>query len=350
MINVPMAKKIKCIVWDLDETIWQGRLLDGDTPKLRPGVTDVLKGLDNRGVIHSIASANDHNHAWSVLDQFGISTYFVAPQINMGNKVDSIKKISNSLNFALNDIAFIDDDPMELEMIRSMLPEVVALPANVYNGLLEMPEFLPDYRSDESPKRRQMLQEEVKRNQDITKYSNIDDFFKSCHIKFTGRLARDNDFLRISELANRTNQMNINGLKYSRDEIASWNKSCGRYSLVASLTDKYGDYGTVAAAIIDASSGKVDVNGLWISCRVGKKGLPAAFFTYIGKFADKLCFSELKALYTPTGVNRLAAFHMGIYGFKSNRLKNSETIEYNLCLPGEIKEFPEWINAECEWS
>ncbi len=349
MINAAGTRKIKCLVWDLDETVWQGRLLDGDTPELRPGVTDVLKGLDNRGVIHSIASTNDHDHAWSVLDQFGISSYFVAPQINMGNKVDSIKKISNSLNFALNDIAFIDDDPMELEMVRSMLPEVVVLPSGLFGDLLEMPEFTPDYQSDESMTRRRMLQEEIKRNEDIGKYSDIDDFFKSCQIKFTGRLACDNDCLRISELASRTNQMNINGLRYSREEIALWSQSCNRYSLVASLSDKYGDYGTVAAAIIDTSSNKVDVNGLWISCRVGKKGLPTAFFTYLGKFANKLGFTELKTLYTPTGVNRLAAFHMGIYGFKSIRSEGDKTIEYNLRLPEGIREFPEWINAECEW-
>jgi len=350
MISIISARKIKCLVWDLDETLWQGRLLDGDIPKLQPGVMDILKGLDKRGIIHCIASTNDHDHAWYFLDQFGISSYFVAPQINMGNKVDSIKKISNSLNFALNDIAFIDDDPMELEMIRSMLPEVAVLSADLCGDLLEMPEFMPDYQSDESVTRRQMLQDEIKRNEDITKYSDIDEFFKSCQIKFTGRLARNNDCLRISELASRTNQMNINGLRYSCDEIVSWGKSVDRYSLVASLTDKYGDYGTVAAAIIDTSNGKADVTGLWISCRVGKKGVPTAFFTYIGKFADKLGFSELKTLYTPTGVNRLAAFHMGIYGFKSCRLKNSKRIEYNLSLPGEIKEFPVWIDAECEWS
>jgi FkbH-like protein len=341
--------KIKCVIWDLDETIWNGRILDGDSPELRPSISDVLRELDSRGIIHSIASTNQHNHAWQYLNNFGISEYFIAPQIHMGNKVDSIRMISEALNFSFSNIAFIDDDPMERDFVQSMLPEVMVMNETNYIELPQMLEFQPIYLSEEGSRRRQMLREEIKRDEEVQKFSSMEKFLHSCEVVFHGKLAREKDFIRLCELAHRTNRMNASGVRYGTDEIIAWSKKKEHYIVISYLKDKYGDYGVVAAALVKGIEDCAKVEALWISCRVGKKGLPGAFFSYLGNFAYKLGYSRLRVLYKATGANRLAAFHLGMYGFDSKTSDNKGTIEYLLPLPEKIKEFPTWITAKCDF-
>ena len=89
---------IKCLIWDLDNTIWNGTLMEEDNCCLKPGIKSILKELDRRGILHSIASANDEDLAISVLNKKGIYDFFLYPQIKWSNKVASIQTISNKLN------------------------------------------------------------------------------------------------------------------------------------------------------------------------------------------------------------------------------------------------------------
>ncbi len=340
--------KIKCVVWDLDETLWHGRLLDGDLPRLRPTIPEILQELDKRGIIHSIASTNHHDHTWPHLDRLGVAEYFIAPQIHMGSKVDSIKRISEALKYHFAHIAFIDDDPMERDMVQSMLPEVLVLSESDYLNLPHMPVFQPIYQTEEGTRRRQMLREEMERDKAVLKYHTVEEFLHSCEIVFHGRIAQEKDFNRLSELAHRTNRMNVNGVRYTVEQIREWSKARGRYIALSELKDKYGDYGVVAAALLKEMEDGVHIEALWISCRVGKKGLPGAFFSYLGKFAYTLGYVELRVFYNATGANRLAAFHLGTYGFESKSHNNGGPIEYTLRLPDKIKGFPSWITAKCD--
>mgnify|MGYP003377679593 FL=1 len=86
-----MSKKIKCLVWDLDNTLWNGTLLENDDVKLKDGIKDIIKELDRRGILLSIASKNEYDHAFKKLESFGISEYFIYPQICWNNKSKSIK-------------------------------------------------------------------------------------------------------------------------------------------------------------------------------------------------------------------------------------------------------------------
>ena len=103
--------RIKCIVWDLDNTLWNGTLLEGDDVRLRDRVRETLLELDSRGILHSIASRNHAGTALARLREFGLEEYFLYPQINWGSKAASIGVIAESLNIGLDAICFIDDDP-----------------------------------------------------------------------------------------------------------------------------------------------------------------------------------------------------------------------------------------------
>src|SRR5258708_39532021 len=120
---------IKCVVWDLDGTLWQGTLLEGDDLILTPGMKGVIQELDNRGILQSIASKNDYVVAWEKLAAFGLDEYFLHPQINWANKSDSIKAIADKLGIGLDTFVFVDDQAFERDEVRYFLPEVATIDA-----------------------------------------------------------------------------------------------------------------------------------------------------------------------------------------------------------------------------
>src|SRR5436309_16001842 len=120
-------QSIKCVVWDLDNTVWDGILLEDSTVTLRPHVVEILKTLDARGILHSIASKNDHATALAKLKEFGLDEYFLYPQMNWNSKAANVQSIVTSINIGMDTVAFMDDDPFEREEIRHSLPEVLVL-------------------------------------------------------------------------------------------------------------------------------------------------------------------------------------------------------------------------------
>src|SRR5258706_14052724 len=120
---------VKCLVWDLDNTLWGGRLLeDGEVPLAEP-VRELIKLLDARGILQSIASKNDHDQAWAKLEQLGVAEYFILPHIGWTPKFESIRAIAAELNFAYATMAFVDDQATELASVSYYLPDVRCYPA-----------------------------------------------------------------------------------------------------------------------------------------------------------------------------------------------------------------------------
>ena len=161
--DLAMDEPIKCLVWDLDNTIWTGTLLEKDSCRLQPEVESILQELDERGILLSVASANDADLVVPFLNKKGIYHYFLHPQINWLNKVKNIQVITKKLNLALNSVGFIDDEPYELEQVRQLLPEVRTYQAKDYRDLVKRPEFSPQFVTQESKQRRKMyIQEGLK--------------------------------------------------------------------------------------------------------------------------------------------------------------------------------------------
>ena len=158
---------VKCMVWDLDGTLWDGILIETDDPKalkLKPGVLDLIRELDARGIIQSVASKNDFDNAYPLLEQLGIAEYFLYPQIHWNAKSISIKDIARSLNIGIDSLALVDDSVFEREQVRSALPMVRVYDATEMDKLLSLPEFTVPI-TEESKNRRQMYRAEEQRNQ-----------------------------------------------------------------------------------------------------------------------------------------------------------------------------------------
>src|SRR5262249_6044962 len=134
---------IKCLVWDLDETLWTGTVLEGDAVTLREGVRDVVETLDRRGIVQSIASRGHRDSALAALHELQIIGWFLHPQIAWCSKAESIQRIADRLNLPLNAIAFIDDQPFERDEVAHRLPDVLCLDTANVGTLLGDARFSP---------------------------------------------------------------------------------------------------------------------------------------------------------------------------------------------------------------
>jgi len=235
------AKKqsIKCVVWDLDNTLWDGVLLEDSHVALRDHVMDVIKTLDDRGILHSIASRNDHSAAMEKLNQLGIADYFLYPQINWNSKADSITHIAKSINIGLDTIAFVDDQPFEREEVAFVLPTVLCVDAFDIGRMPDMAVMRPRFITEDSRLRRQMYMSDVERNQAETTFvGSNEEFLATLGMVFTIAPAEDSDLQRAEELTVRTHQLNTTGYTYSYDELKAFIQSDTHQVLVSSLDDK----------------------------------------------------------------------------------------------------------------
>jgi FkbH-like protein len=277
----PHQEQIKCVVWDLDNTLWDGVLIEGDQVKLRVGIPQLLKYLDDRGILLSIASKNDHQSAWKELTRLGVADYFLYPQIDWTPKSRNISTIARQLGIGLNSLAFIDDNPFELDEVASTLPGVARVRAEDALELINDPRFRGD-GTEESRLRRRYYKEQIVRETAADNFaSDYLSFLSSCEItlELTGYSETDRE--RVAELVQRTNQLNFSGRKYSPCELEEIIADPELERYVLRCRDKYGAYGTIGFAIVRPSPRALQILDFMLSCRVQRKGIEQAFFSHL---------------------------------------------------------------------
>jgi FkbH-like protein len=282
-VAVPQAKtgKVKCVVWDLDNTLWDGVLVEDGAAALRlkPGIVSVIESLDRRGILQSIASKNNHDQAVEVLEQLHIDHFFLYPQISWSPKGDAIRAIARELNVGVDALLFVDDSEFELQQVRSSCPGVRVLDAKGYTSLLDMPECQVTVTA-EGMDRRQMYQVEKSRKEVATTFKeDYKAFLKHCQITLTVTSLNSENLQRVHELTQRTNQMNFSGNRYSRDLLEEILRTPYLDTCVLACEDKFGSYGIVGFAIIDSREQRM--TDLMFSCRIQSKRVEHAFVAHI---------------------------------------------------------------------
>src|SRR6201996_2385218 len=191
---------VKCVVWDLDNTLWDGIMLEAPVI-LKPGALDIITGLDGRGILQSIASKNDHDVAMKTLESFGISEYFLQPQINWNAKSASIKSIADALNISLEHVAFIDDQPFERDEVNHTYSQVRCIDAAEIPLLLERPEMTPGFITNESSLRRKLYLSDFARSAAEDRFTGPpEEFLASLYMRLSIRRATGEDLRRAEEL------------------------------------------------------------------------------------------------------------------------------------------------------
>ncbi|MEO8372395.1 MAG: HAD-IIIC family phosphatase [Candidatus Solibacter sp.] len=275
------AKDVKCIVWDLDNTVWDGTLVETENVRLKPGIAKTLKHFDERGILLSIASKNDFAPAWRKLEEFGIAEYFLYPEIDWAPKSTAVRRIAERLNIGLDTFAFIDDNPFEREEVGRVNPQVRCIDATEA-GTLAGREGFQGSTSAEARQRRRFYRDAIQRESVEKQYgSDYKGFLASCSIVLEVNHYTSADFDRVAELVQRTNQLNFSGRKYSREQLRSILDDATLDKLVLRSSDKFGDYGTVGFGIVRHQDDAIEILDFMLSCRVQSKSIEEAFFGHL---------------------------------------------------------------------
>jgi FkbH-like protein len=302
----PAAAKVKCVIWDLDQTAWDGILgeQDPDSVALRPEVLRTMIALDERGILQSIASKNDHDNAWSVLERLGVAHLFLYPQINWEPKSANVQRIVTALNIAVDSCAFIDDSPFERAEVGHELPEIRTFTDSDVPTLLTRPEFDVPI-TEESRQRRAFYRAESERKQQAVQYGDrYDAFLKTCEMKATlFRPMQPEHVERCLELLHRSNQLNLSTHRYTREELSQLLESRDVLCICTACRDRFGEYGLVGFASLVVSKDGVALKDFVLSCRVAQKKLENAWFRCLAAIAGASGYSQIRAPYGKTSRN-----------------------------------------------
>ena len=312
------ARTAKCVVWDLDDTLWQGTLAeDGhEALKLDPVALSTMVELDRRGILQSVASKNDPAVAEAALRTLGIREYFLFPQIGWGPKSTSVRRIAELLDIGLDTFVFVDDQPFERGEVSERLPEVTVLPSTDIPTLLSSPLFdVP--ATPESAKRRAMYQTEEFRHAAFAgSETDYLTFLRDCGIRLEISDLSGAHEERAYELSQRTNQLNVSGTKYTREEIRALMDPASRQrGFILRCEDRFGDYGIIGMCVIDRDAAQV--RSFMMSCRVQRKRVEQAFFGWLSKeLAASRPAASLTVSYRKTPRNGAVVKMLGDLGFE----------------------------------
>ena len=337
---------IKCVVWDLDNTLWNGVLLEDRQVTLRPEVVKIIKTLDERGILNSIASRNEHSAAMGQVKEFGLQDYFICPQINWNAKAASIRAVAESINIGLDALAFIDDQRFELDEVAFSLPQVLCIDARDTHKLLDMPEMHPRFITSDSIKRRLIYLQNITRTKAEEEFAGPREaFLARLNMVFTIVPARNDDLERVEELTVRTNQLNSTGRTYSYEELSAFLESDNYMLLIASLDDIYGTYGKIGLALLRCNEQVWTINLLLMSCRVISRGAGAIMLTYILQLA-KRAKVRLRAEFLQTDRNRAMFVTYKFANFKEvERSGNLIILENDMT---QIQAVPSYVTVRSE--
>jgi FkbH-like protein len=324
------SKSIKVMVWDLDHTVWDGVLVEdgADAITLKPGVADIIKTLDSRGIVNSVASKNDPEPALAALKRFGLAEYVVFPQIGWHPKSQSLRKIIADFNVGANTVAFIDDQPFERSEVASGQPDVRTYDAADYLQIPDLIEFNPEVSSESSSRRFHYINEGSRRAME-TDYAGDDyhAFLRDCDLQMEIIHGEGQNIDRIYELTQRTNQMNFSGTRYTREDIVRVLADPANDAFSLRCSDQFGDYGTVGFGLValpQKAGESPRVIDLAFSCRVQAKRAEHTFFAWLAENYSKQQMKELHASYVPTERNKPVASVFGDMGFVETKDSTAE--------------------------
>ncbi len=322
-VDAVEGKRKKCLVLDLDNTLWGGILgEDGVSGILMgnsyPGNCYIdfqsnIKEIKNTGVILTICSKNNASDVEDVFnsreDMVLSPGDFAATRINWNNKVDNIKDIAKELNIGTDSMVFIDDSKFERELVKSSLPEVIVpdFPAHPY----ELTDFIQEvytrwfqvYELTEEDKRKtEQYRQNALRQKAIEQHSSMDDFLKEMEIVLKVSESNPIHFPRIAQMTQKTNQFNLTTRRYTETDITGMSKS-GYLIWDASVSDKFGDSGITALAIVKKEGAKAEIDSFLMSCRILGRGIEKVFINHIINQLHTKGIRSISASFIPTEKN-----------------------------------------------
>lgn len=339
---------IKCVIWDLDNTLWEGTLSENGFVKEKQEIVDLIIEMNHKGIINSICSKNEEALALSQLEKLGLCQLFVLPKINWNKKSENIQLLINQLKLRAENILFIDDSDFELDEVKNKHPQLNILNMKEIEYLKSYLASLTDEMTEETSNRIDFYKlEEQRVVAQLSSKLTDQEFLATCDIQVKMKLAKETDLDRIHELIDRTNQINSSGIRYGKSEIIACIEDSEKEVFIASVKDKYGDYGKSALLITEKDMNRYTVHLLIVSCRLLGKSISQ----YLLHFAFSRAVSLKKVLfcceYKQTSSNRKILLLYLLNQMKYQNNKNGMFIYSIQCKNNEITK-PIWINQQEE--
>ncbi|MDC0125106.1 HAD-IIIC family phosphatase [Candidatus Pelagibacter sp.] len=351
IIESLLGRSKKCLVLDLDDTLWGGIIGDDGKEGINLGkdtaigeafleFQQYIKELKNRGIILAICSKNEFDIAKSGFDhpdsilKFSDFTVFKA---NWEPKSKNIYEIANEINIGIDSLVFIDNNPFERDIVRKEFEGQVCVPEigddiTTYRDIIDASDlFCITSISSEDKKRNEYYKDNKNRNKYLSTFNNYDDYLKSLNMSAEICSFKKIYLNRITQLINKTNQFNLTTKRMSENEIELSMNDINRISIYARLKDKFGDNGLVSLmqGIILKDELKIEI---WLmSCRVFKRTLEHSIFYEFLKKAKEKNIKIIKGIYIPTSKNKIVSNLYEEMGFVlKNKLDGTKTYELNL--------------------
>jgi FkbH-like protein len=323
------VQPVKCVVWDLDNTLWNGILLEDEAVHLRPESLEVLRTLDRRGILHSVASRNDSRAAMAKLREFGLEEYFLYPQINWNSKASSIECIAKQLNFAMDAMAFVDDQSFERDEVAFSLPSVLCIDGRELASIPDHHRLHPRFITEDSRLRRAMYSSDILREESEKEFvGSKESFLEGLGMVFTVAAAGEGDLQRAEELMVRTHQLNSTGYAYSYDELQALRRSPDHLLLMATLEDRYGTYGKIGLALVERNQAVWTIKLLLMSCRVIARGVGSVLLSHIMNLA-RAAGVRLQSEFVSNDRNRMMYITYKFAGFREVRKDGAMSVLEN---------------------
>jgi FkbH-like protein len=354
----------KCVVVDLDNTLWGGIVGEDGPHGIKLGVTSPgseyrefqqhLLSLTERGLLLAINSKNNPEDALEVIRSHEAMVLreesFAAMRINWLPKPENMLAIAQELNIGVDSLVFLDDNPNERELMRQALPEVLTpeLPSDpsLYRATVEMiPQLQKLVVTEEDLTRTRLYLAKRKREETRVTSTSLGDYLASLDIRVTIGRADDSTLPRVHQLFERTNQFNLTTRRYSAGELgtAATDPACRLYVLRAA--DRFGDHGLVATALVRIAPKRWTVDSFLMSCRVIGYGVESALLGVIADDAKVFGATELAGEYIPTPKNVPAKDFYPRHGFSEQQTEGGATLWLT-----EVDELgfasPQWIRTE----
>ena len=337
----------KCVVWDLDGTLWDGTL--GEDAQVLPSA-EALAGvleLDRRGLLQSIASRAPPELALAQLKELGMTDYFLYPQFGARPKSQALVSIADSLGIGVDSLVLVDDDAFERAEVENALPQVRCFGATLRGRLVELPEFdLP--RSESAGQRRRWYQDEQHRRAAEALHAGPPaEFLSSLDLRLRIRRALPAELARAEELTLRTHQLNSTGEPYSAAELAARCGPTDSRVLLADLRDRFGDHGDIGLLLVDVGADPWRLRLLLTSCRVLSRGVGGVLLGWLANRAQDAGV-RLECDFRDTGKNRAMRIAYGFAGMRPVREEAGMSVYAAASAPPPM---PAWfaIDDEAAW-
>ena len=358
------GKQAKCLVCDLDNTLWGGVIGEDGLAGIKLGadypgaayqaLQRTVLDLSRRGILLAICSKNNEADALEAIQQHpGMLLRredFAAIRINWHDKAANLREIAAELNIGIDSLVFLDDNPVEREFVREMLPELTVIDIDAANpfghatAVRQCPLFERLALSAEDRERTKLYAAQEQRTALASSAATLEDYYRSLEMVAEFGEVDAVTLERVAQLTQKTNQLNMTTRRYSEQDILRIQSEPSSWVTWVRVLDRFGDNGIVGVMIVHEQGKEWELDTFLMSCRVIGRTVETAMLAHLVSLAQQRGMQTLRGPFVSTAKNAPAKEIYASHGFRCEQTGDKESL-WVLDLGTTLLATPEWI--EC---